>query len=192
MSKYLDIEYIQRLKQRFDEADATREGVLNLGRVITKDSKSAIYSLIRDDWQEAESRLAKMGEDVLRMKALLQKNCRLSYLADVSFREYTEALILYHFLKSRRIPTHEELGVDEEAFVTGLMDATGELLRKSVEEMIRGDLAFANEAKEFIEDVYKSMLEMNFKDYEIRKKVDYVSNNLSKLVDYIFAKSSRP
>jgi translin len=192
MSKYLDIEYIQRLKQRFDEADATREGVLNLGRVITKDSKSAIYSLIRGDWQEAEYHLSGMKENVLTMKTLLNKNCRFSYLADVPLREYAEALILYHFLKERRIPKHEDLDVDEEAFVTGLMDATGELLRKSVEEMIKGNLNFANEAKEFIEDVYKSMLEMCFKDYEIRKKVDYVSNNLSKLVDYIFEKSSRP
>lgn len=190
--KYLDRDYIQRLKQKFDDADASREDVLNLGRTITKDSKSVIYSLIRGDWEEAEFHLAKMGDNALNMKTLLSKNCRLSYLADVPFREYTEALILYNFLKKRKIPTHEEIGVDEMAFVTGLMDVTGELLRKSVEELIKGNIDFAEEAKEFIEDVYKFMLEMNFKDYEIRKKVDYVSNNLNRLVDYIFQKSSRP
>lgn len=188
--KYMDGEYLQSLKREFDEAELAKDEVLNLGRAITKESKSAIYSLIRDDWQEAESRLTKMKNDVLALKALLEKNCRLAYLADVSMREYTEALILYHFLRERRIPTHEELEVDKEAFVTGLMDATGELLRKSVEEMIKGNLLFANEAKEFIEDVYKSMLEMNFRDYEIRKKVDYVSNNLNRLVDYIFERTS--
>lgn len=188
--KYMDGEYLQSLKRKFDEAELAKDEVLNLGRAITKESKSAIYSLIRDDWQEAESRLTKMKNDVLALKALLEKNCRLAYLADVSMREYTEALILYHFLRERRIPTHEELEVDKEAFVTGLMDATGELLRKSVEEMIKGNLLFANEAKEFIEDVYKSMLEMNFRNYEIRKKVDYVSNNLNRLVDYIFERTS--
>jgi translin len=66
------------------------------------------------------------------------------------------------------------------------MDFTGELLRKATEELIKNNFEFALKAKNVIEEIYLKMLEMEFKNFDLRKKVDYVASNLSRLQDKIF------
>ena len=106
--------------------------------------------------------------------------------AEISFQEYAEAMIFYFYLTENKIPTHIELQVDEVSYLWWLMDFTGELLRKATEELIKNNFEFALKAKNVIEEIYLKMLEMEFKNFDLRKKVDYVASNLSRLQDKIF------
>ena len=110
------------------------------------------------------------------------------YNAQISFQEYTEAIIFYNILKNGRIPKHDEIGVDEFSYVLGLMDVAGELYRKSIEEMIKGNIEFALKTKEFLGELYQAMLYMEFKNFDYRRKVDYVAGIYNNLVEKIFYK----
>jgi translin len=68
----------------------------------------------------------------------------------------------------------------------GLMDFVGELYRKSIEEMLKNNLEFAEKAREIIYEIYQKMLYMEFKNYDIRRKVDYVGDIYNLLTDKIF------
>ncbi len=186
----IDQEYIDKLKAKFQELDNARDEIINTSIKVTRLSKQVIYSVIRDDFESAEKYIKEMKELVEKLKEMIKKYPM--YLNNaVGIQEYAEAMILYYYLKENRIPTHEELGVDEISYVNGLMDFCGELLRKSTEEMIKGNIDFALKAKETIEEIYLKMLYMEFKNYELRRKVDYVSNVLNKLLEFIFYKTLR-
>ena len=190
--KYLKPEYVNQLKNTFRQLEDKRDELLQLGRTINKNSKTIIYSLIRDDWEEAEKYIQENRQ--LAKQLLEEVTTRYPQYYNNAFiplQEYVEAEVVYHYLKEKRLPTHEELGVPEEAYVTGLMDAAGELLRKAVEEMIKDNIDFAWEVRQVLEDIYLAMLSLNFKNFDYRKKVDYVGGILNRLIDYIFQKQTR-
>ncbi|NPA13713.1 MAG: haloacid dehalogenase [Aquificae bacterium] len=190
--KYLNKDYIESLKQTFRTLEDKRDELMQIGRTINKNSKTIIYSLIRDDWEEAEKYIKENRELVKQLYEEVTKKYPQYYnSAFIPLQEFVEAEVVYHYLKEGRIPTHEELGIPEEAYVTGLMDAAGELLRKAVEEMIKDNLDFALKVREILEEIYLAMLSLNFKNFEYRKKVDYVGGVLNRLIDYIFQKQTR-
>jgi translin len=191
-NKYLPKEYIEELKKTFRHLEDKRDELLQLGRTINKNSKTIIYSLIRDDWEEAEKYIQENRQLAKQLLEEVKERYPQYYNnAFIPLQEYVEAEVVYHYLKEKRIPTHKELGVPEEAYVTGLMDAAGELLRKAVEEMIKDNVDFAWEVREVLEEIYLAMLSLNFKNFEYRKKVDYVGGILNRLIDYIFQKQVR-
>ena len=182
---------IEKLRGYFEEYEQKRDEVLDLSRRINKESKVIIYSTIRGDRKGAEESLKKIREMVEEMRRYVEETPKFLKYAENSYQEYAEAEIFYSYIFEGRIPTWEDLRIPEESYVAGLMDFTGELLRKSVEEMIKDNVQFALKAKELMGEIYRSMLEMNFKNFDLRKKVDYVAGNMNRLTDYIFQKTVR-
>ncbi len=182
---------LNRLRTYFETYEEKRDEVLDLSRRINKESKVIIYSTIRGDRKGAEESLKKIREMVEEMRRYVEETPKFLKYAENSYQEYAEAEIFYSYIFEGRIPTWEDLRIPEESYVAGLMDFTGELLRKSVEEMIKDNVQFALKAKELMGEIYRSMLEMNFKNFDLRKKVDYVAGNMNRLTDYIFQKTVR-
>jgi len=185
----LNNEYVEKLKKKFEELDEVKNEVINKSIKITRLSKSIIYSLIRDNKGDAEKYIKEIDKEVNEIKEYLSKYPFLYPNISVALQEYAEALIFYYYLTKEVIPTHEELGVDEFSYINGLMEFTGELSRKATEEMIKDNLDFAIKVKKLIEDIYLKMLYMEFKNFDLRKKVDYVANNLNWLNEKIFYKT---
>ncbi len=182
---------LNRLRSYFETYEEKRDEVLDLSRRINKESKVIIYSTIRGDRKGAEASLEKIRQMVEMMRKYVEDTPKFLKYAENSYQEYAEAEIFYSYIFEGRIPTWEDLRIPEESYVAGLMDFTGELLRKSVEEMIKDNVHFAIKAKELMGEIYRSMLEMNFKNFDLRKKVDYVAGNMNRLTDYIFQKTVR-
>jgi len=185
----LDNEYIEKLKKRFEEFDKAKNEVINRGIKISRLSKSIIYSLIRNDKENAEEYIEEINREVNEIKEYLSKYPFLYPNISIALQEYAEAMIFYYYLTEEKIPTHEELGIDEFSYINGLMEFTGELSRKATEEMIKDNLDFAIKVKKVIEDIYLKMLYIEFKNFDLRKKVDYVANNLNWLNEKIFYKT---
>ncbi|WP_291765397.1 haloacid dehalogenase [Caldivirga sp. UBA161] len=177
------------IKAKLREYEDARDKVINTGIRLNRLSKSVIYSVIRNDWEAADKYLSDMRRELESLMSLIKQYPFYYDKAAVSFQEYAEAYIMYEFNKSGRIPTIEEVGVDELAYLNGLMEFTGELSRKATEELIKDNLEYALKAKETMEDIYLDMLYMEFRDFEMRKKVDYVANNINWLNEKIFYKT---
>ncbi len=183
-------EYAERLASMLDEYDELKDKVHDLSRNIIKNSKLAIYAIRRGDLKGAEEYVKAMQEMRKELKELLRKNLRLASL-NISLtaeQEFVEAYSLYKFMKEGKYPSLEEVDTTVQEYVAGIMDSAGELLRLAVDKMLQGDIDFAKKVKDVIEQIYIFMLHVNPRDYELRRKIDYVTNILNKLQEFIFYK----
>ncbi|BBL45818.1 translin [Nanobdella aerobiophila] len=186
----IEKEYIDYLKNKFKEYENYRDRVIEKSIKINRLSKSIIYSIIRGDIDSANKYIEEINNYKKEVDEILKLEPRLYNNVVISFQEYAEALIFYNYIINKKIIKNKDINVDENSYVLGLMDFVGELYRKSVEEMLKNNLSFAEEARNIIYDIYKNMLYMEFKNYDIRRKVDYVGEIYNLLTDKIFIRKS--
>jgi Predicted RNA-binding protein of the translin family len=101
-------------------------------------------------------------------------------------QEYVEALSLYLFVKEGRLPNKEELGVDVYTYLMGVADVAGELGRSATEELLRKNVEAARRLKEAVERLYLDLLALEPRDFELRKKVDYVGSQANWVTEKLF------
>ncbi|GAB6946465.1 haloacid dehalogenase [Vulcanisaeta sp. JCM 16161] len=177
------------LRARLRELEEVKDVVIETGVKVNRLSKSVIYSLIRDDIETARKYIREMQDLVNKLRELIAKYPMYYNNAVISLQEYVEAMTMWFFMTENRIPSPSELGVDAEPYINGIADFTGELSRKATEEMIKNNLDFALRAKRVMEELYLDLLSLEPRDYEMRKKVDYVSSNINWLNEKIFYKT---
>ena len=183
-------EYAEKLANMLDEYDNLKDKVHELSRNIIKNSKLAIYAIRREDIETAEKYIKSMQEMRKELKELLARNLRLANI-NISLtaeQEFVEAYSLYKFMKEGKYPSLEEINTTVQEYIAGIMDSAGELLRLAVDKMLQGNIDFAKRVKDVIEQIYIFMLHVNPRDYELRRKIDYVTNILNKLQEFIFYK----
>ncbi len=183
-------EYAEKLANMLDEYDDLKDKVHELSRNIIKNSKLAIYAIRREDIETAEKYIKSMQEMRKELKELLIRNLRLASI-NISLtaeQEFVEAYSLYKFMKEGKYPSLEEINTTVQEYIAGIMDSAGELLRLAVDKMLQGNIDFAKKVKDVIEQIYIFMLHVNPRDYELRRKIDYVTNILNKLQEFIFYK----
>jgi translin len=113
----LSSNYIAQLKEKLDFYTELKDQVVQQGIKINRFSKSIIYALIRNDWKTAEEYVAQFKQMIQEYKKLVAPYPQFWRNAEISFQEYAEAMIFYIYLKEDRIPTHQELEVDETSYI---------------------------------------------------------------------------
>jgi predicted translin family RNA/ssDNA-binding protein len=73
------------------------------------------------------------------------------------------------------------LGVETEAYLLGLCDLTGELVRKAVKDVIDGKYDSAEEITKLVEEIYGEFLKFDLRNGNLRQKSDSIKWNLQKL-----------
>ena len=173
-----------RLQKEIHAYDAERENLIKKSRDVLKLSKLVIYAVHRDELKEAE----KLVQEIEKEKKLLDKfaahsekmQCEGSY--KVAIQEYVEAVLYFNFVKSGKLI---ELDVSPEHFVLGLGDLPGEMTRRAVFLAGKGKVDEVIKIKDEVDAIYGELLKFDFRDNEIRRKVDAVKYELRKLEDLV-------
>lgn len=90
-------------------------------------------------------------------------------------QEYVEARIVLSAVEKRQIPSFKDLDAPMEAYLTGLLDATGELKREMYESLRHKKRTDAEEYFELMEAIYDELLSLRFSNAvlpEFRRKQD--------------------
>ena len=172
-----------RIRKEIEDSDIKRESLIQTSREVINISKKIIYALHRNDVKDASSYLKEIEgkKKVLGTNVWLDTN-----INQVALQEYAEALCYYHFVKSKKIPTASSLKIDNENYLMGLCDLTGELGRKAVNEVIKKNFRQAEQIRELVDEIYGEFLKLNLRNSELRKKSDQIKWNLKKLEDIVF------
>ena len=183
MAKMLNKKDFDRIRKEIEASDIRRESLIQTSREVINISKKIIYALHREDLKSASSYV----NEIEKKKKDLGTNVWLdTNINQTALQEYAEALCYYHFVKSKKIPTASSLKIDNENYLMGLCDLTGELGRKAVNGVIRKNFKQAVEIKELVDEIYGEFLKLNLRNSELRKKSDQIKWNLKKLEDIVF------
>lgn len=183
----LDVERLYKELRAYEEA---RERVIQTSIRVTRLSKSVIYSLIRGDAEAAERHLKDMEAVAAELKDLVAKYPMFYNNGAQGLQEYVEAYSFWLFLKEGRVPSPEELGVDVMTYLMGIADIAGELGRRANEELVKKNLKAAESLRAAVERLYLDMLALEPRDFELRKKVDYISNQANWISEKLFYAST--
>ena len=173
----------RNIRKTLENNEKYREILIQDSRKTIQLSKKIIYSLHRNDLKTAE-------KDILEIKKYFNKTVKSKIeleLARVARQEYVEALAYYDFVKHKKVPGPKELGVDEESYLSGLCDFTGELVRKAVNDVIKKKYEEVIRINYLIEQIYWEFLHLNLRNGELRKKSDAIKWNLKKVEDIILS-----
>ena len=136
--------------------DIKRESVIQLSRDIIKLSKRIIYALHRGDIKTASSLIKNIEND---KKNLIKINIDSdTNIGKVALQEYAEAICYYEFVKNNKIPSKASLKIDSESYLLGICDLSGELMRKAVNEGIKGNFKQIIVIKDLIAEIYNEFL----------------------------------
>lgn len=176
------------IRKELEVFEKRREETILTSRDIIRISKQIIYSVHRNDLDNAEKLIKEIKLKIKNLDKTKNYDTGISFVA---FQEYVEAVAFYELIKSNRLLGKKELDVDVEAYLAGLADLTGELGRKAVHDAIKKDFDSVLRIKETVEDIYGEFLNFDLRNGELRKKSDAIKWNLNKLEDLVLSLSLR-
>ncbi|MBS3132381.1 hypothetical protein J4212_08165 [Candidatus Woesearchaeota archaeon] len=165
----LDKEEFTKIRKEMDALEQEREHVIQLSRDIISLSKRIIYSINRAEMKEAASyakEIEAKKKELDKVKVSLDVN-----INRVAYQEYVEAVSYYEYAAKGSIPTKAALKVETDDYLMGLCDLTGELGRKAVYEVIKGNFSEAAKIRELVDEIHGE---------------DTIKWNLQKIEDVIF------
>lgn len=158
--------FADELRQTFSAKDSAREKALPLCRQAIRYCARAIRSVHRQEFKPAEELLQSARELLVESKEALAEHSDLSHTAFLrdAQKEFAEGVITLAIVAGRRLPAPNELDIAPAAYLNGLGEAVGELRRYLLDSMRKGDLSRGEELLGAMDDIYSTLVTMDFPD----------------------------
>ncbi len=169
----------------FDDFDLLREELIKKSRDVIRLSKQLINALHRDE--DASKFLDEIKKAQSILDKLVSKNNKLYYQGSykAAVMEYVEALLYYGYINEEKVLTRKELNVNTDYYLLGVLDLTGELMRKAVLNSTKGKFSSVVKIRDAIEGIYVELSNFDFRESEFRRKFDGIKYDLKKIEDLI-------
>jgi translin len=158
--------YADRIRVNLEKKDAAREKVLPLCRELIRYSSITIRAIHRQEFDEAKRLLAegtKVKGDLAQAVTECDEFRYHGFVRDAE-KEHTEANSVFALVTGKQLPDPDDLKVDYAAYLNGLGDTVGELRRYLLDSMRHGDLSHCEEMLSAMDDIYTTLVTMDFPD----------------------------
>jgi translin len=155
-----------QIRESFSAKDAAREKVLPLCRDVIRNCGNAIRAVHRQQFDQARELLQSARNLLTEAEQGISGYGELSYAGFVrdARKEFAEGSITLALVTGNRLPDPDELGIDAVAYLNGLGEAVGELRRYLLDSMRRGNLSQGEELLSAMDDIYNTLVSMDFPD----------------------------
>lgn len=173
-----------KLQKDIHAYDGERERLIKKSRDVLKLSKLVIYAVHRGELKEAEKLQQQMGKEKKELDSIAAHSAKMETEGSykIAVQEYVEAMLYFHFVKTGKLI---DVDVPADYFVLGLADLPGELNRRAVFLAGKGQTAEVGKIRDAVDMIYGELLKFDFRDNELRRKVDAVKYELRKLEDLV-------
>ena len=174
------------IRVRFDGRMEARERALPAARRAIRTCANAIRAIHRSEWDEA-SRLMEEARSALDegMQAVRDHpEIRFAgYLQDAQ-KEYAEARITEAVVRGAdRLPTPEEVGVEDAPYLNGVAEAIGEARRHILDLLRHGHVDRGESILSAMDDMYYVLVSMDYPDaitMNLRRSTDVARSLIEK------------
>ncbi len=173
------------IREQMERVNAARDQAYTRSRTLISICARAIRAVHREEWDTAESLIAKAktaAEDLVGDVAPYPDLYYAGYTQD-AMKEYVEANLTYALVRHQPLPTPKELGAEANTWLNGLAEAATEL-RRRILDIIRHDHSEdAEYLLEAMDQVYSILVTFDFSDSVtggLRRRTDTVRSVLER------------
>ena len=173
-----------KLQTEFADYDSERENLIKKSRDVLKLSKLLIYAVHRDELDNAAKLVKQIEQERKVLDTIATHDAKMAYEGSykIAIQEYVEAILYYEFVRTGKLP---DVKVLAEHYILGLADLPGELVRRAVFLAGKGKVESVVKIRDEIDAIYGELLKFDFRDNEIRRKVDGIKYDLRKMEDLV-------
>jgi len=155
-----------KIRAELTAKDAAREKVLPRCRDAIRHCSQAIRAVHRQEFDKAKELLKGARNLLGEAKHACSAYNELGYAGFVrdAQKEFAEGSITLALVMGKPLPAPEELGVNVVAYLKGMGEAVGELRRYLLDSLRRGDLSNGEELLAAMDDIYNTLVTMDFPD----------------------------
>jgi len=181
MIMVLSKQFFQRLKKNYNNHEIERRQIISAANTVLHDSKRVIFSLHRGDIQTAMQSLSSIETTLKAMAKQFGYN-RLTQEGayNAAVEEYVEAKFFGNVVMGKKIDTISGVSLSVDAYLGGISDVTGELVRLAINEAAKGNFDEVQKIKDIVNDVMAELVEFDITGY-LRTKYDQAKGNLRKV-----------
>ena len=152
-----------KIQEELRKRETVHEEVQKNMRRATRLSKQAILLTHQGRSKDAKKNLTEVNELFAKLHSVAKKYPDMSYsgLVDAAFQEYAEAQTLLSLVEENRFISPEEINVPSIAYVLALGDVIGELRRRALDFLRKGDVETAEECLSLMEEIYAELMSMD-------------------------------
>ncbi|NPB00440.1 MAG: haloacid dehalogenase [Crenarchaeota archaeon] len=171
---------VERIEKELKQIEDVRDSIIRESRDIIRLSREIVHLVHRGELEEARSRINKLTEIVREIVRKARQHPQLYYSGLICgpLIEYVEAVTLYNIVTENKIPSPEELDVENVPYLLGLGDVVGELRRIIIEALRRGeDVKEVEKYFRYMEEIYEALSLIVVPDALVpglRGKVDFI------------------
>jgi len=154
---------LNRIQVELKEKEKVREELRRDMQRATRLSKQAILFTHQERFGDAKELLKEANELFAKLEKISENHPDMVYagMVDAAYQEYAEAHVFLALVRQKRFPDPEKLGVPPIPYVLGLMDVIGELRRRSLDSLRKGDVETAKRCLEIMEHIYVEITAMD-------------------------------
>ena len=147
------------LKQKEEVKERTQKDM----RKATRLSKQAILYIHQGRLVEARKLLNETSKLFAELLKLSEEHPDLFFsgIVNAAFQEYSEAQVLLNLVEKKQFISPEALGVPSIDYVLGLADVIGELRRRALDMLRKGDVKNAEKCLEIMEQIHGELMAMD-------------------------------
>ena len=150
---------LEKIQKELSEREHVREELNRDMRKATRLSKQAIQVTHQERFEDAKAMLEEAKKLFAKLRETVKGYPDLFYSGSVgaAFEEHAEAKILLTLIQEDRFVSPEEIGVPLAPFVLALGDVVGELRRRTLDLIRKGDVMAAEKSLEWMEHIYSEL-----------------------------------
>ena len=150
---------LEKIQEELSKKEQVREEIQKIMRRATRLSKQAILFAHQERFENAKNLLQEASSlfSKLREESKDYPDLFYSGLVSAAFEEYAEAQTLLMLIEEDQFIDPEELGVPVISYVLGLGDVVGELRRRALDSIRKGNVEAAEKCLETMEHVYSEL-----------------------------------
>jgi translin len=156
----------EQLHAQLRAKNAARDLALEQSRTLIRHASLAIRAVHREERALAEEELEQACGQATALRASLTAYPDLFYAGYTqdALKELAEASIVFALVNRRPLPKPEDLGVETAAYLNGLGEAAGELRRRCLDTLRKGDTAGAERLLAMMDDIYSLLVTLDYPD----------------------------
>ena len=154
---------LEKVRLELKQKEEVKEEIQKNMRRATRLSKQAILYIHQTRLTEAKKLLKETSRLFTNLNKLSENHPDLFYsgLVDAAFQEYAEAQVLLNVVEKEQFVSPESLGVPSIDYVLGLSDVIGELRRRALDMLRKGNVKMAEKCLGIMEQIYSELMAMD-------------------------------